>query len=312
MKIDENLSQESADSLLAVCLFAAFCDGVKSGPEHAEVRRLAEELGSQNPAALSQRILMGRIDLDSLVPSLGDPSLCLLAYEMALGVCEADGMLSAAENEFLEKLRLKLGLGAEESAKIEREVASLVLAPVNGQAPLPPAPPESGGMILNYAILTGALELLPDTLASMAIIPLQMKMVYRIGKAHGLELDSSRIKEFLAVAGVGMGSQMLEGFARKFLRGIGKKVGGKLAGRAVDQITGSAFSFAATYALGQLAEKYYAGGRRLDAASARSLFDSLQTQARELHSRHLPEIQTKAQSLDVGSILKMVTGSVPA
>jgi len=30
-------------------------------------------------------------------------------------------------------------------------------------------------MILNYAILNGALELLPQNLASMAIIPLQMR-----------------------------------------------------------------------------------------------------------------------------------------
>ena len=44
-------------------------------------------------------------------------------------------------------------------------------------------------MILNYSILNGALELLPQSMASMAIIPLQMKMVYRIGKEHGYELD---------------------------------------------------------------------------------------------------------------------------
>ena len=48
---------------------------------------------------------------------------------------------------------------------------------------------EQDSVILNYAILNGALELLPDTLASMAIIPLQMKMVYRIGKSYGYELD---------------------------------------------------------------------------------------------------------------------------
>jgi len=44
-------------------------------------------------------------------------------------------------------------------------------------------------MILNCAIVNGALELLPDTLASMAIIPLQMKLVYRIGKSYGYKLD---------------------------------------------------------------------------------------------------------------------------
>ena len=52
--------------------------------------------------------------------------------------------------------------------------------------------------ILNYALLNGALELLPQSWASMAIIPLQIKMVYGIGQAHGVALDQGHIKEFIA------------------------------------------------------------------------------------------------------------------
>ena len=55
--------------------------------------------------------------------------------------------------------------------------------------------------ILNYSILNGALELLPQSWASMAIIPLQIKMVYGIGKEYGVELDRGHIKEFLATLG---------------------------------------------------------------------------------------------------------------
>ena len=84
-------------------------------------------------------------------------------------------------------------------------------------------------MILRYAILDGALQLLPETLATMAIIPLQMKMVWRIGKAHGHDLDRASIKEFLATAGIGLGSQMVEGFARKLIGGFGA------SGDGVDQ-----------------------------------------------------------------------------
>jgi len=40
-----------------------------------------------------------------------------------------------------------------------------------------------------------------------ADIPLQMKMVYRIGKSYGFDLDRGHIKDFLATAGVGMASQ---------------------------------------------------------------------------------------------------------
>ena len=67
--------------------------------------------------------------------------------------------------------------------------------------------------ILNYSILNGALELLPQSMASMAIIPLQMKMVYRIGKSYGYELDRGHIKDFLATAGIGMASSRLSSTA---------------------------------------------------------------------------------------------------
>jgi uncharacterized protein (DUF697 family) len=163
-------------------------------------------------------------------------------------------------------------------------------------------------MILRYSILNGALELLPETLATMAILPLQMKMVWRIGKSHGFELDRSSIKEFLATAGIGFGSQVIEGFARKLIGGFGKKLGGKLVGRIANEATGSAFSFASTYAIGHLAVRYYAGGRKLGGAEMKTLYTPLTQEAGQLHAKYLPEIQQRAKSLDTTSILNLVRG----
>jgi uncharacterized protein (DUF697 family) len=290
------------------------CDGEKSDTERTEIRRISEDLGSGDPAALSRQILMGRLTLVDLAPRITGEAHRLLAYEMALGVCESDGPLSDRERTFLDGLRAVMNLSASASSEAAREVESVMLAPALLQDQTPPAAsaPDNSQMILNYAILNGALELLPETMATIAILPMQMKMVYRIGKSHGVELDRSRITEFLAVAGVGLGSQMVEGFARKFLGGLGKKLGGKLVGKAANQFAGSAISFAATYALGHLAEKYHSGGRRLDTNSARSLFESLKSQATELHARHLPDIQAKASTITPSAILKMVTCSGPA
>lgn len=309
MNIPENLAQSTDEALLSICLFAAFCDGGQSDSERNEISRLCEEMGLGDPGLISRRILTGRLELPVVVAALANPNERLLAYEMALGVCESDGSLSDGEKKFLQELQGQLGINPGEAPK-ETALPDYPIVPVAPAAPAPSAV-DNSGTILKYAILNGALELLPDTLATMAIIPLQMKMVHGIGRSHGVELDRSSIKEFLAVAGVGLGSQVVEGFARKLMRGIGKKVAGKLAGKAVDQITGSAFSFASTYALGQLAEKYYQGGRRLDTASSRQLFTSLQSQARDLHTRYLPQIQEKAKSINPASILQMVTGSNP-
>lgn len=106
----------------------------------------------------------------------------------------------------------------------------------------------------------------------MAIIPLQIKLVYSIGKAHGVTLDQGHIKEFIAAAGVGLTSQYLEQFGRKLLGGLLGKAAGKTFGKVGSAATGMAFSFATTYALGQVAQRYYAGGRVMSTALLRETF----------------------------------------
>ena len=60
------------------------------------------------------------------------------------------------------------------------------------------SPDELDQMILRTAILTGGLELLPHSLATMAIIPVQMRMVYHIGQRYGFQMDRQHLTEFLA------------------------------------------------------------------------------------------------------------------
>jgi uncharacterized protein (DUF697 family)/tellurite resistance protein len=302
-----NETDPTREPLLAICLFAAFADGDKSDEERGHIESLASELGGGDVSAVSRRILMGRLSMDAAVAELKTRDERMLAYEMARAVCEANGSISADEQAFLDDLRTKLALGDAEAKTLDDEVDSVALAPLDAGEPVS-AVTDSNGMILRYSILNGALELLPETLATMAILPLQMKMVWRIGKSHGFELDRSSIKEFLATAGIGFGSQVIEGFARKLIGGFGKKIGGKLVGRIANEATGSAFSFASTYAIGQLAVKYYAGGRKLGGAEMKALYTPLVQEAGQLHTKYLPDIQQRAKTLDVTSILNLVRG----
>jgi len=162
-------------------------------------------------------------------------------------------------------------------------------------AALPANDADLDKMILNYAITNGALELLPQSLASMAIIPLQMKMVYRVGKAHGFELDRGHIKDLLATLGVGLTSQYLEQFGRKLIGGWLGKIGNVSAG--------AAFSFATTYALGQVAKRYYSGGRTIDTARLRQTFAAMLSDAKALQGRYAGQISEQARTLDVAKLL---------
>ncbi len=312
-------------ALLTIALLAAFADGAKHDRERDQIRRIAESLGgpggSPDLASVYQDVLLKRASATQAAEALTDADHRRLAYEMAVCVCDADGARSEAENGFLRELQRALKIDDADADAARREPDTLAALPLAEAAPAPsraagaPAPamtapnvPEAelDKTILNHAILAGALELLPQSWASMAIIPVQMKLVYRIGQAWGHQLDQGHVKEFLATAGVGLTSQYLEQFGRKLLGGLLGKVGGGLGRTLGGAATGIAFSFATTYALGQLAKRYYAGGRQMNTAVLRDTFSSLLGPAKQLQAQYLPQIEQRARTLDPAQIVAMV------
>jgi uncharacterized protein (DUF697 family) len=299
---------------------AAFADDRNDAAERDEVKRVADSLSRDsevNVAALYQDVLLKQATLDSAVSALTSPETRRLAYEVCVGVCNADGSLSDGERTFLYALETRLGFDHAQTASVHAFTAqseALAAAPVATEPPPLPATPaattsaeEQDRMILNYAILNGALELLPDSLATIAIIPLQMKMVYRIGKSYGYELDRGHIKEFLATAGVGMASQYVEQIGVRIVGSLfGRRGLGRLLGAAAKQAVSSGFSFATTYALGRLAVRYYAGGRTFSAQVLKDTYAGLLAEAKGLQGQYEPAIQEKARSVNVAQVIQEV------
>ncbi len=318
------MTPQEQQAILTIALLAGFADGHKADSEREAIRRMADSLGQEDAGAslprLYQDVLLKRVSLASAASSLQDAGQRQLAYEMAVCVCDADGRQSEQERAFLAELKTLLQLDPAAAAAFEREADAIVDAaekvvpvamPVAVAAgPVASASVSSGAeldkSILNYALLNGALELLPQSWASMAIIPLQVKMVYAIGKAHGVELDQGHIREFIAAVGVGLTSQYLEQFGRKLLGGLLGKVAGRAIGGAGSAATGMAFSFATTYALGQVAKRYYAGGRVMSTALLQETFQDLLGPARQMQTQYLPQIRQKAATLDAGQIMQMI------
>lgn len=317
------------NAILTISLFAAFADGANDDREREHIRRFAETLGADAPdlPRLYQDVLLHRVALGDATQALSDLGQRQFAYEMAVCVCDADGIQGDGERRFLGELKTLLGLaGDSASSAFERQADELASAaafipstpaaparPAAAPAPVAAQPSVSEAeldkSILNYSILNGALELLPQSWASVAIIPLQIKMVYRIGKAYGNELDQGHIKEFLATVGVGLTSQYIEQFGRKLLGGLLGKVAGKTVGGIGRAATGVAFSFATTYALGHVAKRYYAGGRQMSTQLLQESFQDLLGPARQMQAQYLPQIQQKAGSLDATQIMAMVRGN---
>ena len=341
------MTLDQQEALLGIALFAAFADGHKADTEREEIRRIAESLATEsavlNVPRLVQDVLLKRVTLDAMAARLTEHSHRQLAFEMAVCVCDADGQQSPAERDFLALLRGQLGIDAQHAEAFSHQAETLAgLTPAELATPVTSATPAAVGVgaaaasvaatafpvvsapsahavtgavdaeldrsILNYALLNGALELLPQSWASMAIIPLQIKMVYGVGQAHGVALDQGHIREFIAAAGVGLTSQYLEQFGRKLLGGLLGKVVGKTLGGVGSAGTGMAFSFATTYALGHLAKRYYAGGRVMSTQLLKNTYQGLLPSAKQLQTQYLPQIQQKAQTLDMQQVMNMVRG----
>jgi len=295
---------EQQQATLGIALLAAFADGDNSNAERELIHRLADTLGAATAIDLQrlyQRVLLQQVELGELIRPLQQRTERQFAYEMAVSVCDADGVQSEAERGFLAQLRQQLGLDAAQARQLEHQANALTeAAQVTPGRQSGIRQDELDRSILNYALLNGALELLPQSWASLAIIPLQVRMVYGIGRAHGVELDQGHIREFITTLGVGLTSQYLEG--------IGRRILGGLLGSLGSGATGIAFSFATTYAMGQVARRYYAGGRQMDTGLLRESYQQLLGDARRLQTELLPQIRDKAANLDFDEIMKLVRG----
>ncbi len=211
-------------SLIAIAMMAARADGRADSTEQKAVDAVVERLGNPDVTRLALQVAGGKLRVADLASRLSDDEARRVAYEGALAICNADGMLNAAEAAFLEELRCCAGAqrrlrgrGREDGRSPRRNAPRRAAL---GRAPAGPL----DELILQQAMLTGALEILPDRLATIAILPLQLRLVYQIGQRNGQKLDVNQVKDLAATLGLGAVTQGMES--------VVLKIAGGLAGRA--------------------------------------------------------------------------------
>jgi tellurite resistance protein len=222
------MDKEQTRATLTVALMAAFADGLKDERERAAVKQVADALGGESGVdlpTLFRDVLLAKPELAQVVAPLQTPAARQFAYEMAVGVVNADGVQNAAEAEFLQRLETALQVPAARATEASAQAAMVASAASDA----PQAPPAAGTvlgkpslsqaeydkLILSASVTNAALEILPESIASMAIIPLQLRLVYRIGQSYGYAMDMSHAKDFIATLGIGLTGQYLEQFGRR-------------------------------------------------------------------------------------------------
>jgi uncharacterized protein (DUF697 family)/uncharacterized tellurite resistance protein B-like protein len=303
-----------AELIITLAARAAMADGTRSESEVAQIIAAAERLGMTDAARGLSRAGDSQEDVRALAERLSSDDARQAAYEIVVAVCNADGVAGPEELVFMEQLSAALGTNvatAEMSAIAS--VATLTGAVMAPPVPLaaaaqPPAPGELDAMILDQAILTAALELLPDRLSNMAILPLQLRMVYTIGQRHGQQLDAGQVKDLAATFGIGAAAQFMESLVRKTLGSLAGGLLGSLAGGAGGVAAGATVSFAATYALGHAAAQYYAQGRSLSTTDMKALFERFRNEAQTLYPRVQDRVATVARGTNLQSVLGTLRG----
>lgn len=309
------MKEQDREPLATVALIAAFADGFRGPEEVTQLQAIAKDIGGSDYDTIARNVLSGQTKLTDVVSRLSDDARSQ-AYELAVCVVHADGVANDKEKAFLAELKTVLKLDPAGVAETDAVAAGLggaaatVPAVVAVASSASPATQEE--LILNSAMLTGALELLPQNLATLAIVPLQLRMVYKIGQSHGQKLDAEQVKDLAGAVGIGAAGQVMEGVARKVLGGLAKGLFGRMLGGAAGGVAstaaGAGLSFATTYALGHAAQQYYAQGRSLSRDDLRALFGKLRVDAQTMYPKVEAKIRDQAKTLNLSDVLKQVRG----
>ncbi|HXW97705.1 MAG TPA: DUF533 domain-containing protein [Gemmatimonadales bacterium] len=286
-----NMTESEQQAVVAIALLATVADG-RTGPEEkAALQAALGRLGGTNLDAVAKKVSSGDLTIDAVAKDLVSDESRRLAYQTAMAVCHADGAPNPAETAFLTQLRGALGLKDEATA---------------ASAPAQDVGASLDDFIQKQAMIAAALELLPDRLANIAIIPVQLRMVYQIGQRFGQQLDANQVKDLAGTLGIGVTAQLMEGVVRGALGGIARSIFGGLVGGATELATGSAVTFASTYALGHVAKQYYSQGRKLSADDLRALFGRFRDEAQALFPKLQDQIQAQSKTLNLQNLLSSV------
>ncbi len=245
-----------------------------------ELKALRGALGHH--ADLLDSLLSEQIDIDTEVAVLSDEAKGRL-YESAFALSYADGEASFDEVNLLKKLRPDDG---EQSfiGQVLGEARDTVLP---GQIVAAADPVQRDMEILEdiskYAILSAVAGAMPvpglAIVADLAVIALQAKMVHDIGQYWGHALDRQQLRAFMTSVAGSAGVRIAVNNLARMVPGWGSAFG-------------AATSFATTFAIGKVAERYFAAGRTMDDEELQGLFGQMKSMARDDFDSRKVEIET--------------------
>ncbi len=193
-------------------------------------------------------------------------------YESAFALAYADGSASVGEVNVLKRIVPNKGEGSV-LGEVFGEVGDTLIP---GRI-VPEADPVKRDMeitedILKYSVLATVAGAMPvpgvAIIADLAVVALQAKMVHDIGQYWGHAMDQKAIRAFMGSVMGSAGLRIAVNNLARFIPGWGSAFG-------------AATSFASTYALGRVAQRYFQEGRELDEGELKDLFARAKDEGRQ-------------------------------
>ena len=269
------------------------------GHLHSEEQKALEAAleGVELPEGTTLETLLGEdVDVEAQAAVLESQSSRVQAYRSAYSMAYADGKCTDEERELLEQLRERLVVPEGDASLLSRMFAEgkdMVL-PSNIN---PIADPEKRDReiredILRYSALSAALGAFPlpglAIASDLAVVALQVKLIRDIGQYYGHTIDARAARSMLYGLGFGTGARVAISNLVKFVPGYGS-------------VFGATTSFASTFALGKMFDKYFASHKDFDAKS----FDpselagevkKAEKEGRKAYKEHKDDVDEKAEA----------------
>lgn len=282
------LTVEHAVASLRLIVAVAKADDDLADQERAQLQAALEALPLENLTV--DQLLAESVDVEAQFRVLDTPEAREHAWQAMYAMAWADGQCVPLEQVVLDHAQQALGIEEQKVTALHRlynEARDTVL-PSSIQ---PIADPDKRAHeiredTLKYAILSAVLGAFPvpglAVLTDLAVVGVQVKLVRDIGQYWGHKVDAASAKSLLYGLGLGTGARIAVNNLAKLVPGWGSAFG-------------AVSSFAATWALGKVANEYFAKGGQDDPSVLLSAFKHAQTEGKQAYQSHKGAIAVKQE-----------------
>jgi len=280
-------TENHALASLRVLVSVAQADGALAPQEHMSLENAFA--GLSMPADVTPKsLLVEKIDLDAQLRLFTTPETRESIYQSALGMVHVDGVCTPGEQKRLDHIRTTLQI-SDEKASLTRRVlgeAKDAVLPSSIQKVDDSArrTTEIDADTLKYSVISGALGAFPipglAIATDLAVVGVQLKLVRDIGQRWGHQVDKQAAVSLLGGLGLGTGARIAVTNLAKLIPAWGSLVG-------------ASTSFATTWALGKIANKYFEGGMKADLANLKGDFKAAQIEGRQAYESNKALVESK-------------------